>query len=133
MSPAAPPAPDSTLAESTSSAGTLPGVLLLWFYQWKAFGNPFLPGQHWMPPVEFIDRGYQGFQFPPDPGLLGIDARHDTWGDEYFWIAYTRRRSAATPGTDLDAIYSGAISVTPLHLDLTHDPTRERLQELFAK
>ena len=53
-------------------AGTLPGVLLLWFYQWKAFGNPFLPGQHWMPPVEFIDRGYQGFQFPPDPGLLGM-------------------------------------------------------------
>lgn len=52
--------------------GTLPGVLLLWFYQWKAFGNPFLPGQHWMPPVEFIDRGYQGYQFPPDPGLFGM-------------------------------------------------------------
>lgn len=53
-------------------AGTLPGVLLLWFYQWKAFGNPFLPGQHWMPPVEFIDRGYRGYQFPPDPGLFGM-------------------------------------------------------------
>ena len=57
---------------TTFVVGTLPGVLLLWFYQWKAFGNPFLPGQHWMPPVEFIDRGYQGYQFPPDPGLFGM-------------------------------------------------------------
>lgn len=44
--------------------GTLPPVLMLWFYQWKAFGNPFYPGQHWMPPVEYIDRGYQGYSAP---------------------------------------------------------------------
>ncbi len=44
--------------------GTLPPILLLWFYQWAAFGNPFLPGQHWMPPVEWIDRGYQGYSGP---------------------------------------------------------------------
>ena len=39
-------------------------ILLLWFYQWRSFGNPFLPGQNWMPPVEWIDVGYQGFTFP---------------------------------------------------------------------
>ena len=50
--------------------GTLGPVLLLWFYQWAAFGNPFLPGQHWMPPVQWSDRGYQGYQFPPQPELL---------------------------------------------------------------
>jgi 5'-nucleotidase len=66
-----------------------------------------------------------------DPGLLGIDARQDTWGDPYFWLSYTRRRSAASPGTDLEAVYSGWISVTPLHLDMTHDPTRARLEALF--
>jgi hypothetical protein len=44
--------------------GSVPPILLLWFYQWRAFGNPFLPGQHWMPPVEFIDRGYQGYGGP---------------------------------------------------------------------
>jgi len=63
--------PEGTRGGATFVAGTLPGVLLLWFYQWKAFGNPFLPGQHWMPPVEFIDRGYQGYQFPPDWNLFG--------------------------------------------------------------
>ena len=50
--------------------GALGPVLLLWFYQYEAFGNPFLPGQHWMPPVEYIDKGYQGYQFPPDPSIL---------------------------------------------------------------
>lgn len=44
--------------------GTLPPVFLLWFYQWRAFGHPFLPGQHWMPPVRWIDRGYQGYSGP---------------------------------------------------------------------
>ena len=33
----------------------------LWFYQWRSFGHPFYPGQHWMPPVEWIELGYQGF------------------------------------------------------------------------
>lgn len=44
-------------------------VFLLWFYQWRAFGNPFLPGQHWMPPVEWIELGYQGYG-PPQLELL---------------------------------------------------------------
>lgn len=40
--------------------GALPGVLLLWQYQWASFGNPFLPPQHWMAPVEWIEVGYKG-------------------------------------------------------------------------
>jgi hypothetical protein len=44
--------------------GTLGPIALLWLYQWRSFGNPFLPGQHWMPPVEWIELGYQGYGFP---------------------------------------------------------------------
>jgi hypothetical protein len=58
--------------------GTLGPVLLLWFYQWKSFGHPFYPGQHWMPPVAWIDVGYQGFGWP-EPGLflaLAFDYRY---------------------------------------------------------
>jgi hypothetical protein len=44
--------------------GSVPPILLLWFYQWQSFGNPILPGQQWMPPVEWIDQGYQGFTLP---------------------------------------------------------------------
>jgi hypothetical protein len=44
--------------------GSIGPILLLWLYQWQSFGNPFLPGQNWMPPVEWIDVGYQGFTWP---------------------------------------------------------------------
>jgi hypothetical protein len=44
--------------------GTLGPVFLLWFYQWKSFGHPFYPGQHWMPPVRWIELGYQGYGVP---------------------------------------------------------------------
>ena len=62
-----------------------------------------------------------------DPGLLAIDERQDTWGNPYYWLAFERRRSTTQEGTDLWAVYSGRISVTPLCLDLTHQAMRERL------
>ncbi len=52
--------------------GTLGPVFLLCLYQWKSFGNPFLPGQHWMPPVQWIDRGYQGYGWPQLELLLAL-------------------------------------------------------------
>jgi 5'-nucleotidase len=67
-----------------------------------------------------------------DPGLLQIEERHDTWGNPYYWLAFERRRSSAAEGTDLAAIYTGYISVTPLFLDLTHQAMRERLIRALA-
>jgi hypothetical protein len=46
------------------TAGAVGPILLLWFYQWAAFGSPFLPPQHHMPPVEWSDLGYQGITAP---------------------------------------------------------------------
>jgi hypothetical protein len=46
------------------ACGAAGPILLLWFYQWRSFGHPFYPGQHWMPPVEWIELGYQGFTLP---------------------------------------------------------------------
>ena len=40
--------------------GTLPGILMLFQYQWASFGNPFYPPQHWMAPVQWIEVGYKG-------------------------------------------------------------------------
>jgi hypothetical protein len=60
------------------AAGSLGPIALLWFYQWASFGNPIYPGQHWMPPVEWIDVGYQGFGLPQWELLrsLAIDYRY---------------------------------------------------------
>jgi hypothetical protein len=59
-------------------AGTVGPVLLLWFYQWQSFGHFLYPGQHWMPPVDWIDRGYQGFGLPSLEllGSLALDYRY---------------------------------------------------------
>ncbi len=66
-----------------------------------------------------------------DPGLLSIDARQDTWGEHYYWLAYERRRSNAAAGTDLEAVYNGFISITPLAMNMTADALLEPLARKF--
>ena len=58
--------------------GALGPLGLLWLYQWQSFGHPFYPGQHWMPPVEWIELGYQGFGWPKLELLysLALDYRY---------------------------------------------------------
>lgn len=53
-------------------------IFLLWFYQWKSFGNPFYPAQHWMNPTSLSGFGYQGMGFPQLDLLilLWIDLRY---------------------------------------------------------
>ncbi len=54
-----------------------------------------------------------------DESLAQIEARQDARGVPYYWIGFRRVMSNPPSGTDLHAIYNGAISVTPLHLNLT--------------
>jgi 5'-nucleotidase len=64
---------------------------------------------------------------------LHIDERRDGRGLPAFWLAYQRGSvvSAEQPGTDVDALEHGFISVTPLRLDMTAhelaDPLRHHL------
>lgn len=61
------------------AAGCVPGVLLLWHYQWASFGHPFYPPQHWMPPVEWIEIGYQGVG-GIEPELIGLLLASPSYG-----------------------------------------------------
>jgi len=56
-----------------------------------------------------------------------LDERMDTRGQPYFWIGYRRGSDHLEPGTDIAAVREGCISITPLHLDLTHFETRDAL------
>jgi 5'-nucleotidase len=71
----------------------------------------------------------QGFR---DYGHIAIDRRTDPRGFPYFWFGYGRE--VAIPGidTDLQAVREGFVSVTPLHLDLTHRPMLASLTDHFA-
>jgi 5'/3'-nucleotidase len=53
----------------------------------------------------------------------------DPRGRKYYWIAGAPQWERAS-GTDYEAVVSGCISVTPLHLDLTYYPGLERFAEL---
>lgn len=67
-----------------------------------------------------------------DQGLLTIVDRMDTRGNPYYWFGFERKRSNPKAGTDLWAIYNGRISVTPLHLDLTHGATMGTLRTVVG-
>ena len=45
---------------------------------------------------------------------------HDPWGREIFWIGGGTIAWSGGPDSDFRAVQDGYISVTPLHLDLTH-------------
>jgi 5'-nucleotidase len=68
-----------------------------------------------------------------DPGLLRIEDRLDTRGRAYYWIGIERRRAKPPEGTDLWAVRSNCISVTPLCLDYTDQGTRSRLASVLGK
>ena len=67
-----------------------------------------------------------------DPDPLRIEDRLDTRGRAYFWIGIERRRAKPPKGTDLWAVRSNLISVTPLCLDFTDQGVRQRLDTAFG-
>lgn len=52
---------------------------------------------------------------------IAVQERIDNRGFSYFWLSFEHEVTNPPAGTDLAAIAQGFISVTPLHLDLTHD------------
>lgn len=66
-----------------------------------------------------------------DYGRTRIVQRTDPRGYPYYWFGLGP--SIETPGhqTDLEAIADGHVSVTPLHLDLTHDASLRALADRF--
>ncbi len=67
-----------------------------------------------------------------DQELVQLQPRQDGRGNPYFWIAFSRGRTEPANGTDLRAIAESKISITPLDLDLTHEPTLTRFARVFA-
>lgn len=58
---------------------------------------------------------------------LQIDAREDGRGRPYYWLRFSDRKSRFREGTDVHALSSNKISVTPLKLDLTDYSVQDRV------
>jgi 5'-nucleotidase len=67
-----------------------------------------------------------------DQDLLRIEPRFDGRSNPYYWIAFARKgRPTPVDGTDLSALASNRISVTPLRLDRTDQAYMTRLAEVL--
>ena len=60
----------------------------------------------------------------------GVIERLDPRGRKYYWIGGDPPHWHPGEGTDFEALQSGFISITPLHLDLTHHESIQRLKPL---
>ena len=63
-----------------------------------------------------------------DVGDLMMEQRKDPRGFPYYWIGFRKTVGPPPSETDLNAARQGRISITPLHLDLTHFETCARLR-----
>lgn len=72
-------------------------------------------------------RGFQvtrlGTRHVAEPTIKAVDPR----GRKIFWIGQPGPEEDAGPGTDFYAVNMGYVSITPLHLDLTHYKVFEQL------
>lgn len=60
------------------------------------------------------------------------EKRTDLRGRDYFWLGFHNEPSKPDEGTDLLAAYQGRISVTPLHIDLTHMETVHAMRPMVG-
>ena len=67
-----------------------------------------------------------------DYGRLRIVQRTDPRGYDYYWFGLGPMVQTPGHSTDLEAIADGYVSVSPLHLDLTHEPSLDALHKRFA-
>jgi 5'-nucleotidase len=67
-----------------------------------------------------------------DVAHMNAEKRTDRRGRDYYWVGFHDHPFEPVQGTDLTAIAEGRISVTPLHIDLTHVPTVHALKGLLG-
>ncbi len=67
-----------------------------------------------------------------DYGRAEVVERRDPRGFRYYWFALGPAKETPGHATDLEAIADNYVSVTPLHLDMTHGPSLATLGERFA-
>ena len=71
----------------------------------------------------------QGFR---QAGEMHAVKRTDLRGRDYYWMSFRGAKQQHAEGTDLRAMDEGRISVTPLHIDLTHMPSVNDLKGLLG-
>ncbi len=78
--------------------------------------------------VSGIEVTVEGRRKIGDAIQVGIDPR----GMEYYWIGAQRTEDRFTKGTDLEAVFRGAVAITPLSMDMTDRAMLDPLRAAFS-
>jgi 5'-nucleotidase len=62
---------------------------------------------------------------------IGIDAREDTRGKDYYWLSFRRDRQVREPDTDIAALCRRAVAITPIRFDRTDNDALDGLRDLL--
>jgi len=80
-------------------------------------------------PVGPVEVTRQGFRAAFN---IHFEKRADLRGGHYYWMGFNKEPIDAAEGCDVRAVSDGRISVTPLHIDLTHERALADLKAAFA-
>ena len=136
----------------------IPAIALSQVYSREGMGDsvPFAAAEAWGEKVirpllgmDFAPRTLININFPPVPAdqVLGIKVVRqgfhdygrgsivkgtDPRGYDYYWFGLHGIEHTPAHDTDLEAVGDGFVSVTPLQVDLTHDPSLAALRAAFT-
>lgn len=145
---------------SAAMEGALAGIRSIALSQRYAAPSPgervsFEAAEHWGERVlrplldaDWAPRTLMNVNFPPVPaaevkgiravsqglrdyGRMKLDKRTDPRGFDYYWFGLGRVDHTPVADTDLEAIEMGYITVTPLHLDMTHRESLDMVTDIF--
>ncbi|NQV46881.1 MAG: 5'/3'-nucleotidase SurE [Rhodospirillaceae bacterium] len=149
---------DVTYSGTVAAAleGTLMGLPAIALSQVTEDGHPtkWSTAEHWL--VKVL-KGLTGMTFPPTvlinvnfpnvpaASVSGIEVTCqgrrkiggdlsqgvDPRGEDYFWVGPQRVEDKFKKGTDLEAVNRGAVSITPLSVDMTHAGFLKKLKGIF--
>lgn len=144
-----------TIAAAMES--TILGVPSIAFSQHYQDNHPvkWATGAHWIPGVLKKLRGFEcpgncllNVNFPDVIAgrVTGIEVTRqgarkfndliqpgsDPRGNPYYWIGAQQLDTRNAKGTDMSAVLAGAISITPLSVDLTDRKTMKRLKNVYG-
>ena len=97
------------------------GIMQVWDYAAgkKESFRQAVAGKGWEKEFQFgaeIEKGKRRYR-------ATAEQRHDPSGRPYYWIAGAESTPSGEPDGDHLAIGDGYVSVTPLHANLTHEPS----------
>jgi hypothetical protein len=100
------------------SLGALGPILVLWGYQYAAFGSPWFPAQRYMPATDLSTAGWNGLA-PPSPDLLYRNLLDLRYGLLAFcpmlvaalWAPRYRRLPDGLTGAELGLVYGASIAL----------------------